>query len=82
MADKADIGTGTLFLYTKTKSGLLLLVQNSSYAKAIKHGAAAAERATDVLDAVIAIVRSDCGMQPHPDRQRADIPEGSTFRRP
>ena len=30
IADKADIGTGTLFLYAKTKGELLLLVQNSA----------------------------------------------------
>ena len=30
IADKADIGTGTLFLYAKTKGELLLLVQNST----------------------------------------------------
>lgn len=57
IADKADIGTGTLFLYAKTKSELLLLVQNSRYADAARNGAAAAEQATNVLDAVIAIVR-------------------------
>lgn len=33
IADKADIGTGTLFLYAKTKGELLLLVQNSSTPK-------------------------------------------------
>ena len=30
IADKADIGAGTLFLYAKTKGELLLLVQNST----------------------------------------------------
>ena len=34
IADKADIGTGTLFLYAKTKGELLLLVQNAQYAAA------------------------------------------------
>ena len=32
IADRADIGTGTLFLYAKTKGELLLLVQNNHYA--------------------------------------------------
>lgn len=56
VADKADIGTGTLFLYAKNKGELLLLVQNSSYAEALIEGKAAAEGITDRLDAVMAIV--------------------------
>ncbi|WP_392673630.1 TetR/AcrR family transcriptional regulator [Streptomyces sp. LN785] len=57
IADKADIGTGTLFLYAKTKGELLLLVQNSLYAEALEQGRADAENAPDVLEAVMAIVR-------------------------
>ena len=75
IADKADIGTGTLFLYAKTKSELLLLVQNSSYAGAIREGAAAAERTDDVLDAVIAIVR------PIVECNRKQIDNGRTYLR-
>ncbi|WP_405633675.1 TetR/AcrR family transcriptional regulator [Streptomyces sp. NBC_01174] len=57
IADKADIGTGTLFLYAKTKGELLLLVQNSLYAEALERGRADAENIPDTLDAVMAIVR-------------------------
>ncbi|MEH0419519.1 TetR/AcrR family transcriptional regulator [Streptomyces sp. B21-083] len=57
IADKADIGAGTLFLYAKTKGELLLLVQNAHYAEALKRGRADAETIPDVLDAVLAIVR-------------------------
>lgn len=57
IADKADIGTGTLFLYAKTKGELLLLVQNAHYAEALERGRADAETRTDALDAVMAIVR-------------------------
>lgn len=57
IADKADIGTGTLFLYAKSKSELLLLVQNSGYVDALEQGKAAAETTPGVLDAVIAIIR-------------------------
>src|SRR5689334_23700284 len=52
IADQADIGTGTLFLYAKTKGELLLLVQNSTYADALAQGTSAAESIPDVLDAV------------------------------
>ena len=38
IAEKADIGTGTLFLYAKTKGELLLLVQNSGYVDALEEG--------------------------------------------
>ena len=57
IADKADIGTGTLFLYAKSKSELLLLVQNSSYVAALEEGKAAAANKHQVLDAVLAIIR-------------------------
>ncbi|WP_167041441.1 TetR/AcrR family transcriptional regulator [Salinibacterium sp. ZJ454] len=57
IADKADIGAGTLFLYAKTKGELLLLVQNAHYATALASGRAAAETVPSVLDAVLAIVR-------------------------
>src|SRR5215211_6033689 len=56
IADKADIGTGTLFLYAKTKGELLLLVQNSSYVDALERGRTDAESISDVLDGVMAIV--------------------------
>ena len=57
IADKADIGTGTLFLYAKTKGELLLLVQNAQYAAALERGRADAETIPDVLDAVLSIVK-------------------------
>src|SRR5438270_7531666 len=57
IADRADIGTGTLFLYAKSKGELLLLVQNAGYADALARGREAAESISDVLDAVMAIIR-------------------------
>ncbi|TDX77294.1 TetR family transcriptional regulator [Rathayibacter sp. PhB151] len=56
IAERADIGTGTLFLYARTKSELLLLVQNAHYAEALERGRAAAADAATVLDAVLALV--------------------------
>ncbi len=56
IADRADIGTGTLFLYARTKGELLLLVQNTAYASALENGRAAAETIPEDLDAVIAII--------------------------
>ena len=75
IADKADIGTGTLFLYAKTKAELLLLVQNSAYADAIVTGRTAAESITDVLEAVMAIVR------PVVECNRKQIDNGRTYLR-
>jgi len=57
VADKADIGTGTLFLYAKTKGELLLLVQNSDYDTALERGIAAAANQKRPVDAVMAILR-------------------------
>jgi AcrR family transcriptional regulator len=75
IADKADIGTGTLFLYAKTKGELLLLVQNAQYAAALKRGRASAETIPDVLDAVLSIV------QPIVQCNRAQIENGRTYLR-
>ncbi|WP_425864824.1 TetR/AcrR family transcriptional regulator [Arthrobacter sp. TWP1-1] len=56
IADKADIGAGTLFLYAKSKGELLLMVQNSSYADSLVRGRTAAEKTPDILEAVMAIL--------------------------
>lgn len=75
IADKADIGTGTLFLYAKSKSELLLLVQNSSYVAALEEGRAAAENTPGVLDAVMAIIR------PVVECNRIHVENGRTYLR-
>lgn len=75
IAEKADIGTGTLFLYAKTKGELLLLVQNARYAEALDRGRTAAENAGDPLDAVMAIVR------PVVECNRVQIDNGRTYLR-
>lgn len=56
IADAADIGTGTLFLYARTKGELLLLVQNAHYVTALEDGRAAAVRESTALDAVVALL--------------------------
>ena len=75
IADKADIGTGTLFLYAKTKGELLLLVQNAKYAEALARGRADAETIPNVLDAVLAIIR------PIVQCNRGQIDNGRTYLR-
>ena len=75
IADKADIGTGTLFLYAKSKGELLLLVQNAHYAEALQRGRAEAETISDVLDAVMAIV------QPIVECNRVQVDNGRTYLR-
>lgn len=75
IADKADIGTGTLFLYAKTKGELLLLVQNRHYAVALERGRAAARDAGNVLDAVLAIIA------PIVDCSRVQVDNGRTYLR-
>ncbi len=56
VAEKADVGSGTLFLYAKTKAELLLLVHNVKYAEALEAGIAAAAQEEAVIDGVMAIV--------------------------
>jgi AcrR family transcriptional regulator len=75
IADKADIGTGTLFLYAKTKGELLLLVQNAHYAEALERGRAEAETIPDALVAVMSIVR------PIVECNRVQIDNGRTYLR-
>jgi enoyl-CoA hydratase/carnithine racemase/AcrR family transcriptional regulator len=75
IADKADIGAGTLFLYAKTKGELLLLVQNAAYVEALERGRADAEATSGALDAVLAIVR------PIVECNRTHIDNGRTYLR-
>jgi AcrR family transcriptional regulator len=75
IADAADIGTGTLFLYAKTKAELLLLVQNVHYAEAIEAGLAAAPRAASPLDAIMALI------EPVVACNRRQVENGRTYLR-
>lgn len=75
IADRADIGTGTLFLYAKTKGELLLLVQNSAYALALEQGRADAATVTGVVEAVLSVVR------PVVECNRKQIDNGRTYLR-
>ena len=75
IAERADVGTGTLFLYAKTKGELLLLVQNTAYADALARGRAAAETTPEILDAVMAIVR------PVVECNRTQVDNGRTYLR-
>jgi AcrR family transcriptional regulator len=75
VADRADIGAGTLFLYAKNKGELLLMVQNAQYAAALERGRAAAESVPDVLDAVLSIV------QPIVECNRHQIENGRIYLR-
>lgn len=75
IADKADIGAGTLFLYVKSKGELLLMVQNSTYAQALVRGQKNADGLPHTIDAVMAIVRAvvECN--------RTQIDNGRTYLR-
>ncbi|MGN6219359.1 MAG: TetR/AcrR family transcriptional regulator [Microbacterium sp.] len=75
IADAADIGTGTLFLYAKTKGELLLLVQNAHYADALVRGRGAAARESTALDAVLAL------LAPVTECNRTQVDNGRTYLR-
>ncbi|MDJ0456894.1 helix-turn-helix domain-containing protein [Arthrobacter sp. NQ7] len=75
IAEKADIGAGTLFLYAKSKGELLLLVQNSAYADALAKGKAAAAEISAPLEAVMAIIR------PVVECNRTQVDNGRTYLR-
>lgn len=75
IADRADIGTGTLFLYAKTKGELLLLVQNSMYAAALEQGRTDAAATQTVHDGALAVIR------PVVECNRKQIDNGRTYLR-
>ncbi len=75
IADAADIGTGTLFLYAKTKGELLLLVQNAHYAEALERGRAAAARESTAVDAILAL------LAPVAECNRVQVDNGRTYLR-
>lgn len=75
IADAADIGTGTLFLYAKTKGELLLLVQNSHYAAALERGRATSADARTPLDGMMALAT------PIIECNRVQVENGRTYLR-
>ncbi|WP_454042264.1 TetR/AcrR family transcriptional regulator [Cellulosimicrobium sp. Marseille-Q8652] len=75
IADAADIGTGTLFLYAKTKGELLLLVQNAHYAEALERGRAAAAQEATAVDAILAL------LTPVVECNRVQVDNGRTYLR-
>lgn len=56
IADRADVGAGTLFRYAATKGELYLMVYNERFAAAVESGAVAAQALTDVTEALFAQV--------------------------
>lgn len=75
IAERADIGTGTLFLYAKSKAELLLMVQNTHYAQALERGREAARSLPDTVEAVMAIVG------PVVECNRVQVENGRTYLR-
>lgn len=75
IAEAADIGTGTLFLYAKTKGELLLLVQNTHYAAALERGRTAAAGAATAVDGVMAL------LTPVVECNRVQVDNGRTYLR-
>lgn len=75
IADAADIGAGTLFLYAKTKGELLLLVQNVHYAAALETGRAAAAAEATAEDAIVAL------LTPVVECNRIQVDNGRTYLR-
>lgn len=80
IADRAGVGAGTLFLYAKSKSELLLLVQNGAYRDALSSGIAAAAEHDPAqpgaaLEAVMAL------MQPIVECNRKQIDNGRAYLR-
>lgn len=56
IAERADVGAGTLFRYAANKGELFLMVYNERLAEAVQAGAVAAAREPEVTAAVCALV--------------------------
>lgn len=75
IAEAADVGAGTLFLYARTKGELLLLAQNAAYARSLDEGIRASSSASTALDAVVAV------LEPIVHCNRAQVENGRTYLR-
>ncbi|ROS52435.1 MULTISPECIES: TetR/AcrR family transcriptional regulator [Frigoribacterium] len=75
IAEAADVGAGTLFLYARTKGELLLLAQNAAYARSLDEGIRASSTASTALDAVVAV------LAPIVHCNRAQVENGRTYLR-
>ncbi|ROS48893.1 TetR/AcrR family transcriptional regulator [Frigoribacterium sp. PhB24] len=75
IAEAADVGAGTLFLYARTKGELLLLAQNAAYARSLDEGIRASSAASTALDAVVAV------LEPIVHCNRAQVENGRTYLR-
>jgi AcrR family transcriptional regulator len=75
VADAADIGTGTLFLYARTKGELLLLVQNAHYEQALAEGRSAADEASGAVEGILAL------LAPIVECNRVQVENGRTYLR-
>lgn len=56
IAERADVGTGTLFRYATSKAELLLMVHNEYYRRALDAAEQALPRSADVADCVAALL--------------------------
>jgi len=75
VAEAADVGAGTLFLYARTKGELLLLAQNAAYERALEEGIRASGGLDDALEAVVAV------LAPIVRCNRAQVENGRTYLR-
>ncbi|WP_353107751.1 helix-turn-helix domain-containing protein [Gordonia sp. (in: high G+C Gram-positive bacteria)] len=56
ISDRADVAAGTLFRYASSKGELLLMIYNERFATALDEGIVVAQAASDVVDALLAVV--------------------------
>ena len=75
VAEAADVGAGTLFLYARSKGELLLLAQNAAYERSLERGLAEAADEAALVDAVVALVT------PIVECNRAHVENGRTYLR-
>jgi AcrR family transcriptional regulator len=75
IAEAADVGAGTLFLYARTKGELLLLAQNANYARSLDEGIRASRGATTAVDGIVSV------LTPIVHCNRAQVENGRTYLR-
>lgn len=79
IAERAGVGTGTLFLYAPDKPGLLLLIHNEHLHECIEKGFATLDRSQSLIDQIVHIFSEQYRYLGKDPRLSLQAAQGATF---